>query len=279
MSSPPTCYLNGAFIALADARISVLDRGFIFGDGVYEVIPVANGRLVGGAEHIERLERSLAAISISNPHSREDWLDIIGRVISDNGGGSLSVYLQVTRGVAERDHAFPPDATPTVFVMCKPLAPATELPRVTARVMPDNRWGRCDIKSTSLLGNVLLRNAAIAEGDYEAILIRDGLVTEGAASNVFIVRNGSVYTPPLSNAILPGVTRLLLIKTLREAGIEILEAPITESELRAADEIWLTSSTRDLLLVTALDGDVRTAPEPLLAIRAYALFQAHKQRP
>lgn len=279
MSQPPTCYLNGEFVALASARISVLDRGFIFGDGVYEVMPVADGRLVGGIEHLERLERSLAAIAIANPHPHDEWLRIIGRVVADNGGGSQSVYLQITRGVAERDHAYPIAVAPTVFVMSKPLAAGTALARVTARVMADNRWGRCDIKSTSLLGNVLLRNAALAAGDYEAILVRDGLVTEGSASNVFIVGEGRVSTPPLSDRILAGVTRALLIETLDLAGIPVSETPITERELRAADEIWLTSSTRDLLLVTALDGEPRTQrQDTVLAERAFALFQERKRR-
>lgn len=271
-----TCYLNGEFIPLADAKISVLDRGFIFGDAVYEVIPAFNGHILGGAEHIERLARSLEQVSIANPCERDEWFGLIERVVAENGGGSQSVYLQVTRGVAERDHAFP-KVTPTVFIMSRPLPTSGSLMRVNAQVLIDNRWGRCDIKSTSLLPNVLLRNQAIACGAYEAILVREGFVTEGTASNVFVVIAGEVRTPPLSNLILPGVTRALLIDTLRRIDIHVAECAISEDELRRGDEIWLASSMRDVICVGSLDGQARPSSTPL-AERAYSAFQKRKKQ-
>ncbi len=272
-----TCFLNGEFLPLAEARVPVLDRGFIFGDGVYEVIPALDGRLFAGAAHIERLERSLAAVAIANPETRDGWLALIRQVLAANGGGDQSVYLQVTRGVAERDHAFPAGVAPTVFVMSKPMARASACGRVGAWVLADNRWGRCDIKSTALLANVLLRNEAIARGAYEAILVRDGLVTEGAASNVFVVHGDVVRTPPLSNLLLPGVTRACLIDALRSAGFDVREEDFDEQTLRGADEIWLSSSTRDLLLVTSLDGKpLEAGGEAPLAARAFEVFQACK---
>jgi D-alanine transaminase len=186
----------------------------------------------------------------------------------------------VTRGAAERDHAFPKDVRPTVLIMSRPLTTGAELQRVGAITVPDNRWGRCDIKSTSLLANVLLRNEALAAGAQEAILIRDGCVTEGASSNVFVVRAGRVCTPPLSALILAGVTRALLIEVLRGMDVVIEEAEVTAEALAAADEIWLTSSTRDLLWLDALDGRRLPTPPPGTAVaeRAYAAFQAYKRR-
>lgn len=274
------CYLNGVFLPLAEARVPVLDRGFIFGDAVYEVIPVAGGHAVAAAAHVTRLAQSLAAVTIANPLAPDAWLALIERIVADNGGGDQSVYVQVTRGVAERDHAFPRTATPTVLVMSKPLAPATAPLRVAACVLDDNRWGRCDIKSTSLLPNVLLRNEAIARDAYEAILVRDGRVTEGAASNVFVVAGGVVRTPPLSSLILPGVTRALLLEMMQREGIACAEMQVSQAELEAAEEIWLTSSTRDLMLVNALDGRARAEPAGgALADRVYAQFQLFKRTP
>jgi D-alanine transaminase len=249
-----TCYLNGDYLDLAGARVPVLDRGFIFGDGVYEVIPAPGGRLFGFDEHMVRLERSLKAVEIAPPLAPAQWRACIAELIARNGGGDLSVYLQVTRGVAERDHAFPADAKPTVFVMCKPLPAERGLIRVSAITLPDNRWGRCDIKSTSLLANVLLRNAAVRRGCYEALLVRDGYLTEGAASNVFVVHGERVRTPPLGAELLAGVTRALLIKALQAAGQQVEESAVAADELASADEIWLTSSSREVVCVATLDG-------------------------
>ncbi len=273
------CYLNGKFLELSEARVSVLDRGFIFGDAVYEVIPAPGGRFFGLDEHLVRLERSLAAVQIAAPMAAEGWSAVLNELLVRNAGGDVAVYLQVTRGVAERDHAFPRDITPTVFAMCKPLPAQQGLARVSAITLPDNRWGRCDIKSTSLLANVLLRNEAVRRGCYEALLVRDGRLTEGAASNVFVVHGGRVRTPPLGPALLAGVTRGLIIDALARAGCEVEEADIEVAELAGADEIWLTSSSRDLVCVATLDqrriGDGEHYP---IAATALAALAAERQR-
>ena len=248
------CYLDGQILPLAQARVSVLDRGFIFGDAVYEVVPVVAGQLFAWPEHYARLLQSLAATQIKNPFDAAGWQGCLEQLIAANGGGDLSLYLQITRGVAERDHAFPPDPVPTVFAMCRPLAMSAALLRVSAVTLPDNRWGRCDIKATSLLPNVLLRNEAVRRGAYDAILIRDGWLTEGAASNVFVVHDGQVRTPPKSTLILAGVTRALLLEVTRRAGYAALERAVGAAELGTADEIWITSSSRDLVCVHELDG-------------------------
>ncbi len=274
------CYLNGEFLPLSEARVSVLDRGFIFGDAVYEVIPVHAGTPFALEEHVARLQRNLAEVEIANPLSTQEWHDVLGRLVQANDGGDLSLYVQVTRGVAPRDHAFPRDITPTVFAMASRRSAASRAGQVTAITLEDCRWSRCDIKSTSLIGNVLLRNRAIAAGAYEALLLRDGWVTEGAASNVFVVSEGAVRTPPLSGAILPGVTRALLIAVLHQQGIPMSESRIAAGELRAADEIWITSSSRDLLCVSELDGhavgDGRSYPVAERALAAFAAYKAQR---
>lgn len=271
------CYLDGQILPLAEARVSVLDRGFIFGDAVYEVVPVLAGRLFAWPEHYARLGESLAATQIPDPFDAAGWQACLDRLIAANGGGDLSLYLQITRGVAERDHAFPPDLAPTVFAMCRPFTMSTALLRVSAVTLPDNRWGRCDIKATSLLPNVLLRNEAVRRGAYDAILLRDGWLTEGAASNVFVVHDGEVCTPPTSPLILPGVTRALLLEVARRAGQRAVERAVRADELATADEIWITSSSRDLVCVAALDdrpvGDGQHYP---VAERVFAAFQVYR---
>ena len=273
------CYLNGTFLELSEAKVSVLDRGFIFGDAVYEVIPAPGGRFFGLGEHLARLEHSLAAVQIAAPMDAEAWSALLHELLVRNAAGDVAVYLQVTRGVAERDHAFPSDITPTVFAMCKPLPAAQGLARVSAITLPDNRWGRCDIKSTSLLANVLLRNEAVRRGCYEALLVREGRLTEGAASNVFVVQGGRVRTPPLGPALLAGVTRGLLIDALGRAGRDVDQVDIDVSELAGADEIWLTSSSRDLVCVATLDerqvGDGAHYP---IAATALAALAAERRR-
>ena len=268
------CYLNGEFLPLAQAKVSVLDRGFIFGDAVYEVLIANGGRIFALAEHLARLERSLTAVAIANPLTAAKWGSMLRQLVANNGDGDQSIYVQVTRGVAERDHGFPAGIAPTVFAMSHALEAKTGPQRVDAIVVEDNRWLRCDIKSTALLPNVLLRNQALAAGAYEAILVRDGCITEGSASNVFVAHNGRVMTPPLSHLILPGVTRSLIIDVVQGNGIEVAEEPITLAQLRSADEIWLTSTTRDLAAVIRLDGatvgDDGRCP---LAERAFAEFQ------
>lgn len=250
-------YLNGDYIPLEEARISVLDRGFLFGDGVYEVIPVYSGRLLRLAEHLERLDNSLTAIRLDNPLPRERWSAVFERVIGDAPGDRL-LYVQVTRGVdSTRKHLFPAIVQPTVFVMtweAKPRKPEIARDGVSAITLDDVRWLRCDIKSTALLGNVLLRQAAEDAGSEESILIRDGRVTEGSSTNVFLVANGEILTPPKTNLLLPGITRDLVLELARKAGMPCAERELPRAELEAADEIWLTSSSRDAVPVTRLDG-------------------------
>ncbi len=276
-----TCYLNGVFLPLADARISVLDRGFLFGDGIYEVIPVYRGGMFHFDAHIERLERSLKAIRIENPLSPEAWRELAEELIQGNGGGERSVYLQVTRGVAKRDHRFPVGVPATVFAMCEPrdLPSYQGLPEVAAITCEDVRWKLCEIKAITLLPNVLLRQQAADVGASEAILIRDDIVTEGTASNVFVVSDGVVTTPPKSPHLLPGITRDLVLEILRDNGIPAHEAEVPSSALRGADEIWLTGSLREISLVTELNGAaVGTGKAGPLGQRMFTLFEAYKAR-
>ena len=244
------CYLNGDFLPLGEARVSVLDRGFIFGDAIYEVIPVFNGHPLRLAEHLDRLEGSLKAVYMDNPLARDAWTALCVRLIADNGAGDQTLYVQVTRGVAPRDHVLSAVVAQTVFAMSSPLRVPDEVPPIDAVTAPDERWQRCDIKTTSLIANVIARESAARHGAREAILIRDGWVTEGAASNVFVASGGCIRTPPLSPLILPGVTRNLIV----ELDPDVREEAITEAELLAADEVWVTSSGRELVPVTRING-------------------------
>jgi D-alanine transaminase len=259
-----------------------MDRGFLFGDGVYEVLPVYGGQLFRLMQHLERLDQSLAGIHLDNPLSRSTWRELLEELVRRNGGGDQAVYLQVTRGVApKRDHAFPPGVAATVFVMSNPLAPLPREQReqgVRAATLEDIRWRWCHIKAIALLPNVLLRQQALDAGADEAILIRDGEVTEGAASNVFIVRAGVLATPPKGPFLLPGITRDLILELAAANGIPHQEVSITEAALRQADEVWLTSSTKEILPVTRLDdspvGIGRPGP---LWTRLYQVYQDYKQ--
>jgi D-alanine transaminase len=275
-------YLNGEFMPIEQARIPVLDRGFIFGDGVYEVIPAYSKRPFRLAEHLARLQASLDAIRIANPHDDAKWSELVARIIAGNPWEDQNVYLQVTRGVAKRDHAFPKGLKPTVFLMASELVtPSPELMKTGAQaiVLPDFRWLRCDIKSTSLLGNCLLRTQAADAGCVEAILVRDGEMTEASASNVFIVKNGTVLAPPKSHLILPGITYDVVLEILRDNSISHEIRPVAEAELRSADEVWVTSSSREVLPITALDGrPVGTGKPGPVGVRVYALYQQFKQR-
>ncbi len=257
-AQPPTVYLNGSFLPLDQAQVSVLDRGFLFGDGVYEVMPVYGSQPFRLAEHLGRLANSLAGIRCANPLSNDQWDALFRNLIVRNGGGDLSIYLQVTRGVGpNRDHSFPANAHPSVFVMASPLLPLPEVHRnngVRAILVEDFRWGRCDIKTITLLANVLLRQQAVDAGAFEAILVRGTQVTEGAASNVFIVRGGQLLTPPKGPLLLPGITRDLVCELASANGIPIQEVALTVEDLQGADEIWLTSSTKEVVPVTNLDG-------------------------
>jgi len=276
-----TAYLNGAFRPLSETRVSVMDRGFLFGDGVYEVIPVYGGRLFRLGHHLKRLQNSLDSVRIMNPLSPDAWEAMLNDLVGRNGGGDQAVYLQVTRGVApKRDHAFPENTSPTLFAMSTPTAASVDinsLSGTTAITLPDIRWKLCNIKAITLLPNVLLRQQAIDRDGAEAILIKDGFATEGAASNIFIVRNGLLITPANGPALLPGITRDLILELAIRHAIPFREADITEDALFGADEIWLTSSTREISPVIRLD-DRRISdgvPGPLWK-RMIGLYQDYK---
>jgi D-alanine transaminase len=274
----PVCHLNGGLLPLREARISPLDRSFLFGDGVYEVIPARAGRARRLEANLARLTRSLRELRIRNPHTDQRWRELIEQLILANGGGDLYVYLQVSRGAEfGRNHAPLPDVEPTVFAYCTPLprASAATLEQGIACITAnDTRWARCDIKSVALLANVLLRQQAIEANAAETILLRDGWLTDASASTVYIVKEKEVQVPPNSTQLLPGTTRNLL-ETLADAnGIARRSVPISEAQLRAADEVWLTAATRGVVAVTTLDGrpvgDGR--PGPLWA-RMHALIE------
>lgn len=249
------CHYNGQLLPLATLNIPIQDRGFIFGDGIYEVVAVYGRRLFGGQGHVRRLLRSLEQVSIDSPYDEAGWIDLLQSVVENNPWEDQSVYLQVTRGVASRDFAFPA-VPPTVFAMSRELVlPAKSVlaTGVAAITSEDTRWARCDIKSTSLLPTVLLRNKSVAGGADETVLFREGWLTEGSGSNIFIVKDGVISTPPKSNRILAGVTRDLTIEAARNAGFDVKESAISEAEVRAADELWLTASPREILPITTLD--------------------------
>jgi D-alanine transaminase len=259
-----TVYLNGKFMPLEEAYIPVLDRGFIFGDGVYEVIPVYSKHAFRLHEHLKRLQSSLDGIRLSNPHSETEWTKLITELIAGNAGDDQYLYLHITRGVAKRDHAFPqPPVKPTVFMMSSPLLPpASELlaKGVSAVSAEDNRWLRCDIKAISLLPNVLLRQQAVEAGCAETILIRkgsdsaEGFMTEGSASNIFVVKNGTLLAPPKDNLMLPGITYDVILEIAAANKIPFQVRKIAKSEIFDADELLLTSSTKEVLPITTLDG-------------------------
>ena len=273
-------YLNGEFLPLSKARISPLDRGFIYGDGVYEVIPVYARRVFRLEDHLRRLDHSLDGIRLPNPRSHVQWTQIIRELVRRSPHEDQSLYLQVTRGVAKRDHAFPKGVPPTVFLMTNALSVPTQEAvdgGVVAITLPDNRWLRCNLKTTSLLPNVLLRQLAVDAGAVEAVLLRDGLLTEGAASNIFAVKDGVLLIPPKSDLILPGITYDVVLELAQKHGIRCEIRDVSEAELRSAQELWLSSSTREVLAITRLDGQAvgDGRPGPLFR-RMYALFQELK---
>lgn len=272
-------YLNGEFLPLEEARVPVLDRGFIFGDGVYEVIPAFAGRLFRLQEHLQRLENSLKSIKLHNPLSRQQWVEILENLVAHNQGSDQSIYLQVTRGPAKREHNFPQQVVPTVFIMSEPVEKRPPSAGAKAITCADNRWQRCDIKSIALLANVLLRQQAVETGAAEAILIREGYVMEGAASNVFIVSDQIAITPPKSQFILPGITRDLILEAMQSAQLPYREADITEAQLRSADEIWVTSSVREILPIITLDEQpVGTGQPGPVWSQVWQIYQDYKQR-
>lgn len=249
-------YLNGEYLPLDEAKVSVLDRGFIFGDGVYEVIPSYGSKALRFKHHMERLQNSLDAVRIKNPLSNIQWQEIIDKLIAATDSQDQYIYLHITRGVASRDHRFPDETKPTVFVMSsilQPVDPELLKTGVTAVTLDDIRWKYCNIKAIALLPNILLRQQAVDKGAVEAILIRDGNMTEGAASNAFIVIDGVIKTPPKDQKLLPGITRDLVVELAKTNNILIEETVISEKEFLSADEIWLTSSTKEILPVTQIN--------------------------
>lgn len=274
-------YLNGEFLPLEEARVPVLDRGFIFGDGVYEIVPVYSGQPFRLIEHLKRLQHSLDGIRLSNPYAQVEWRDLIARLIEANEGEDQSIYLHVTRGVSKRDHVFPKGVPPTVFIMSSPLAtPSAEWREngVRAITATDDRWLHCDIKAISLLPNVLLRQLAVDAEALETILLREGFLTEGTASNIFVVREGTLFAPPKSHLMLPGITYDVVLELAEQQNISCNVHEISEFELRSADEIWLTSSTREVLPVTDLDGKPVGDGKPGGLYRRMNLaYQAYKE--
>jgi D-alanine transaminase len=275
-------FLNGRFMPIEEARVPVLDRGFIFGDGVYELVPVYSRVPFRLDEHLARLERSLAAVRIRNPHSRAEWRDIVAQLVAKQPFEDQGVYLQVTRGVAKRDHAFPRDSVPTVFMMANPLvAPSAELVERGAAAVSavDDRWLHCDIKSVSLIGNVLLRQVSADAGAAETILFRDGRLTEASASNVFVVRRGVIQSPPKSSLILPGITYDVVVELATGSGLPLEFRDVSEAEARAADELWVTSSSKEVLAIVSLDGKPVGGGKPGPLFRQmYRLYQEFKQK-
>ena len=252
-------YLNGQFLPLTEAGVSPLDRGFLYGDGVYEVIPVYSRRAFRIDEHLSRLQATLAGIKLANPLAAEGWKEVIFQLIAAAPWDDQSIYLQVTRGADnKRDHAFPPATVPpTAFAFASPLltTPADVRAKGVAAIsVPDLRWSRCDLKVISLLANVLARQQAVEAGCAEALLIRDGWLKEGAASNIFVVKNGVLLAPPKTHLMLPGITYDVILELAAQHSQPLEVREISETELRTADEVWMTSSTKEILAITTLDG-------------------------
>lgn len=272
--------LNGDWQAPADAKVSVLDRGFMFGDGVYEVIPVYAGKAFTIDRHLTRLENSLSAVRIPNPMDLREWKSLIEEAITRSGEDLASVYLQVTRGPAdERSHVYPAHPEPTVLVMVSP-APRLQRDAVDALEMitlDDFRWSRGHIKTTSLIAAGMLKNEAVARGADDAILLRDGHVTEATSSNVFLVLGGKLVTPPKNNVVLHGITRDLVIELAVEGGLEVVERPVSASELEAAEEIFITSSIHEAWPIGRLDGTtIGNGEGGVLWQQVDRLFQSYK---
>ena len=275
-------YLNGKFVPIADAHVSVLDRGFIYGDGVYELVPVYGREPFRLPHHLARLQHSLDGIGLANPHTPAQWEAIIRDLIARQPCADQGVYFQVTRGVAKRDHAFPKGVLPTVFMMSNPLPIPTreQVERGVAVVTADdNRWHRCDLKTISLLGNVLMRQLAAEAGAAETVMFRDGFLTEASASNVLIVNGGTIIVPPKDNLILPGITYDAAMEFAREAQIPLVVRPVPKAEALAADEMWLSSSTKEVLAITTVDGKPFAGGKPGPVFRKlWEVFQTRKPR-
>ncbi|MES2069910.1 MAG: D-amino acid aminotransferase [Pseudomonadota bacterium] len=276
----PLVYLNGAYTPISEAKIPVLDRGFIFGDGIYEVIPVYGRKMFRSDQHLARLFRSLASVGIANPHSKEEWLQLIAKVMDAHEAEDQMVYLQVTRGVAKRAHAFPQDVQPTVFIMTNPITLPSDALRARGAAcvsMEDKRWLRCEIKSTSLLGNVLAAQNAAEHAVTESIQFRDGFLTEAASSNVWIVKDGVLMGPPKDNLILEGIRYGLIEELCKANNIPLLARRIHREEVFAADEVLLSSATKEVLAVVSIDGQTigKGQPGPIYQ-SLYAAYQLAK---
>jgi D-alanine transaminase len=280
------CYLNGEFLPSAEARVSPMDRGFLFGDGVYEVIPVYSRRPFRLDEHLGRLQNSLNDIRLANPLGRDEWHTLVGRLVGESEWPSCSVLLQVTRGpMAVRNHAFPAVVTPTVFCLVEPLhTPPAEMREkgITAISTADIRWLRCNVKATSLLANCLLRQMAMDAGCAETILFRDGILSEGAASNIFLVKNGTLLAPQKNHLMLSGITYDVVLELAAAHDLKTVVRDITDAEVRAADELWMTSSTKEVLPIVELDGkkvgagETAGKPGPVFAYM-YGWYQDFKR--
>jgi len=277
-----SAYLNGQFLPLAEAKIPALDRGFVFGDGVYELVPVYSNKPFRLDDHLRRLQGSLDGIRLANPHGIDAWRDLILRLIELQDFADQSIYIQVTRGVAPRDHAFPKGAPPTVFMFAQPLLTATAEQKaagVCAVTAVDNRWLRCNFKAISLLANILLRQQAVDADCAETVMLRDGFLTEGAASNIFAVKDGVLLAPPPSNLMLTGITYDVVLELAAAHGIPHELRAIGEAEVRAADELWMSSSTKEIMAIVKLDGVPVGAGVPgPMARRMDALYQTFKQQ-
>ena len=275
-------YLNGQFLPIEQAYVPVLDRGFMFGDGAYEVIPVYSRHAFRLREHLQRLENSLQGLRLTNLYSLAEWENLVLALIKRNQAEDQSLYLQVTRGVAPRNHAFPKGVTPTVFMMSNPLiTPSKEQCEngVSAVSAVDFRWDRCDIKAIALLPNVLLQQMAVDVGSVETVLFRDGILTEGAASNIFAVEKGVILAPPKDHHMLPGITYDLLLELAEANDIPVNIGYFDEARIRAADELWISSSTKEVLAITSLDGKSigNAKPGPIFH-KMYKLYQDYKNR-
>jgi D-alanine transaminase len=270
-------YLNGEYLPLSEAKVSVLDRGFLFGDGIYEVIPAYFGRLFCFDAHLDRLNQSLQAVRINLKLTTKQWLKILQPLLIQ--GDAQYIYLHISRGVAnKRDHAFPEKCIPTIFAMCSPIAYFPKDEGVKAVTLDDMRWKLCNIKATTLVANILLRQQAVDKQCAEAILIKDGYATEGAASNVFAVIEGALVTPPKSDDILLGITRDVVIHLAQKNSILVKEAAISLENLQSATEIWMTSSTREIVPVITLDNKpVGTGRVGGLYLSMQAYFQEYKR--
>jgi D-alanine transaminase len=282
MTDEQIVYLNGKFLPISQAHVSVLDRGFIYGDGVYELVPVYAREPFRLPHHLARLQRSLEGVRMQNPHTNAQWEAIIRELAGKQPFDDQGVYFQVTRGAAKRDHSFPKAVPPTVFMMSNPLPLPTReqidngVAVVTAE---DNRWHRCDLKTISLLGNVLMRQLATDRGAVETVMFRDGYLTEASASNVLVVIDGKIVVPPKDNHILPGITYDAAVEFAQDAAVPVVVRPVSREEALSADEMWLSSSTKEVLAITTVDGKPFGGGKPGPVFKKlWSVFQQKKPR-